>query len=112
MIVYLDCSRKGRDIDVLHLARCLKEQEEVKELIAPEIAPERLAFTVILAACLPYLWSTRCSWQASHLTCLFSIDRGLIFLEIWEYFVYPILKDTNNVQWAERWRGGHIINTI
>lgn len=94
----------------IQLAQCLKEQDEVKDFIPQETLPERLVFIVALAACLPQLLDNRNRVDRRLLMHDLHVNRQRVFLEAWEEFIYPILKDANNESWAGRWRGGHITN--
>lgn len=96
----------------LQLARCLKEQAEVKEFIADGIIPGRLVLTMKLAACLPYVTGKRCSLDKRTVMDALCFDEGHDFLKTWKELIHPILKDEKNQNWAGPWRGGHITNHI
>jgi hypothetical protein len=97
-------------MSVAYFAKALTKQTEKEEFIAKNIDSVWLQSTVTLASHLLRrvsdvpLDERRVSIQ--HLQNY----RTSVFLEIWEEFVYPILKDPGNEQWAEKWRGGHITN--
>jgi hypothetical protein len=99
-------------VDVLSLARSLQEQDEVKEVMALEIVPDKLFFTTIFASHLSRTGSNQVSRHAGTLSLDLCADRAEAFLEIWEDYVYPILKAAENEIWAEKWRGGHIANEV
>ena len=97
-------------MNVLSLARCLQELDEVKEFIAHGVGPDKLVHTVIFAAHLSDLCSGPSSVRRGARTDGFNVDWAESFLEVWEEHVYPVLKATDNRSWAEEWRGGHITN--
>jgi len=94
----------------MSLAKCLQEQDEVKEFIARAVDPNRLFYTMIFAGHLCGLHDSQISVHRGSPADDPDITRANSFLEIWEENVHPVLKATENVWWAEQWRGGHITN--
>jgi hypothetical protein len=99
-------------MNVLSLARCLQELDEVKEFIARGVIPNKLLHTVIFAAYLSNLCGSQSSVRRGARTDNLDVDWAEAFLEVWEEHVYPVLKATDNISWAEEWRGGHITNGL
>jgi hypothetical protein len=98
-------------MDVLSLAKYLKEQDEVRELMAVGITPEKLFFIVIFASQLSRLLHNQISEYGDTQLSGY-VDLSDAFLRIWEKHVYPVLKVSVNETWAETWRGGHITNEV
>lgn len=90
----------------------MKEQDEVRDIVAHETVPERLVSTVVFAACLPHLICNLGRTDRRLTMHKLYVNPGTIFLELWEEFIYPVLRDDRNESWASRWRGGHITNDI
>lgn len=98
------------------LAEFLLEQPEVREFVAKNILPEQLSSTITLASRLSDHLVSR-AMQSQHLrkdstqpvNPVYEFCEAA-FLDVWETFVYPVLKSPTNHLWAEKWRGGHITN--
>ena len=99
-------------MNVLSLARCLQELDEMKEFIARGIGPDKLVYTMIFAAHLSDLCGSQSSVRRVARTYGLDVNWAESFLEVWEEHVYPALKATDNISWAEEWRGGHITNGL
>jgi len=108
--IYIERSRMGRTVEIVSLAKCLQEQCEVKEFIARAVDPNKLFYTVVLSGHLCGLYDSQRVVYRGSLVGDPDITRANSFLEIWEEYVHPVLKATENIWWAEKWRGGHITN--
>ena len=100
----------GKTMEIMSLAKCLQDQYEVKEFIARAVDPNRLFFTVVFSGHLCDLHDSQTPVHRGSLVGDPDISRANSFLEIWEEYVHPVLRATENVWWAEKWRGGHITN--
>ena len=108
----LDCTQLQTITSVADVAHVLMKQTEVNDFIAKGIDPVWLWPTVTLALyLLRYadcaVFEADCARTRSS-----SSDRGSLFLDVWEHFVYPVLKAPEHNEWAEKWRGGHITNYV
>lgn len=99
-------------MSVAHVAHALTEQSEVTEFLAKGIDPVCLWSTVALSWRLLTHADCAPSQENGSRVQRWSTDRAEMFLEIWECFVYPVLKAPENKEWAEKWRGGHITNYV
>jgi hypothetical protein len=97
---------------VANAAQVLMEQGEVTEFVAKGIDHTWLWSTVTLACYLLQHANCALFQEGDGQIQPFSRDRGSLFLDIWEYFVYPVLKVSEHNEWAEKWRGGHITNYV
>jgi hypothetical protein len=97
-------------VNIAFFAQALTKQTEVKEFIAKNIDPVWLQSTVTLASHLLRRVNDVPLEERDVLMQYLQRERTSVFLEVWEKFVYPVLKDPGNEHWAEKWRGGHITN--
>jgi hypothetical protein len=97
-------------VNVAHFAQALMKQTEVKEFIAKNIDSVWLQSTVTLASHLLNRVSDVPLEKRDMFMQHLQRERTSVFLEVWEKFVYPVLKEPGNGHWAEKWRGGHITN--
>lgn len=93
-----------------NIAQVLIEEREVAEFVAKGVDHVWMWSTVTLAWYLFQHASCALPPEGNGQAQRFSRDRGSLFLEIWEHFVYPVLKVPEHKEWAEKWRGGHITN--
>lgn len=108
----LDCRQPKTITSVANIAQVLIEEKEVAEFVAKGVDHVWMWSTVALAWYLLEHASCALFQEGGGQTRLFSEDRGSMFLEIWEHFVYPVLRVPEHREWAEKWRGGHITNYV
>jgi hypothetical protein len=108
--IHLDWACAGLNFDSLLLAQALVEQTEVRDFIARNVEPDCLLSTTAFASHLPHYLGYQILEGRNKVMQLLYENREDVFLEFWEEFVYPILRDPENEHWAEKWRGGHITN--
>ena len=98
----LDCIQLQTITSVADVAHVLMEQTEVNDFVAKGIDPGWLWPTVTLARYLLQYADCAVSEADCARTRSLSRDRGSLFLDIWEHFVYPVLRFPEHNKWAEK----------